>query len=88
MEPATTQVPVIPLLDVVGSSNVTGVGYDAATRTLDVRFTTGVYRFAGVPPQVFDDFMAAESKGSFFAKSIRGKFTSTKLDPQPKESGA
>lgn len=76
----------IPMTSVKHSSNVEAHGYDAATRTLAVRFKGGgEYRFTDVPADLADKFAAAESKGSFFAKSIRGHFTSTKQPPPAKK---
>jgi len=61
----------------VKSSNLTHVGYDSATRELAVTFTSGkTYRYADVPDEVVARFMEAESKGSFFARNIKGKFQS------------
>lgn len=69
----------------VRSSNVSGIGYDHATRTLAVQFANGGhYHFADVPREKFDALLKSDSKGSFFAKEIRGKFTSTNLHAKPK----
>lgn len=62
------------------SSQISGFGYDAESRTLAVQFpgrgvTPGsTYHYANVPPEVFAEFQAAESKGTFFGKNIRGKY--------------
>lgn len=64
----------------VESSQISAVGYDTNSRTLAVQFpgrgaTPGsVYHYSNVPPEVFAEFQAAESKGTFFGKNIRGKF--------------
>lgn len=64
-----------PIVNIDGSSNVTGIGYDPTTQTLAVRFKSGkTYNYQDVPPQVHKDFMAAPSKGSFFATNVKGKF--------------
>lgn len=64
-----------------GSSNIAGIGYDAASRELAVRFRSGtLYRYSDVPPEVAAEFKGAESKGSFFSKQIRGSFDSEKVD--------
>lgn len=63
-----------------GSSNIAGIGYDAATRELAVRFHGGtLYRYSDVPPDVVAEFRGAESKGSFFARQIRGSFDSEQV---------
>jgi hypothetical protein len=59
----------------VQSEAVAQIEYDAPTRTLFVRFTSGEwYSYAGVPPRVHADFVAAESKGRFFQDHIRGRY--------------
>lgn len=72
------------------SSQVSGFGYDATTQTLAVQFpgrgaTPGsIYHYSAVPPEVFADFQAAESKGKFFGSKIRGHFS---YEKQPDENG-
>ena len=72
----------------VQSSQVGAVGYDAATNTLAVRFARGpghIYHYPNVAPKVYDDFMAAESKGTFFTKHIKplgfDKFPASAKEP-------
>lgn len=61
--------------DPVESSAIASVGYDAASGTLELQFQGGaVYRYAGVPPQVVEALMAAESKGRFVNAHIRQRF--------------
>jgi hypothetical protein len=46
--------------------------YDSAERELQVTFVTGRrYVYEDVPPDVFDAFRAAFSKGTFFNREIR-----------------
>lgn len=72
------------------SSQVSGFGYDADTQTLAVQFpgrgaTPGsIYHYSAVPPEVFADFQASESKGKFFGSKIRGHFS---YEKQPDETG-
>jgi KTSC domain len=45
--------------------------YDEEQCTLEITFVSGkVYVYADVPPEVFDDFCAAPSKGQFFNRHI------------------
>jgi hypothetical protein len=47
------------------------ISYRAKPRELDVTFTSGrAYVYSGVPPHVYRDFLAAESKGEFFNEEI------------------
>lgn len=54
------------------SSNIASYGYDAAHQVLEVEFNGGrVYHYPGVPPEVYDEFAASPSVGSYMARSIR-----------------
>lgn len=70
--PAQTQ------LHKVDSSFIDQIGYDAAAQTLTVQMqnSTDIYTYEGVSQDVFDAFLAAESKGRFFAENIRGQYGS------------
>lgn len=72
-EPAAAE---SPALTQVESSLIKEVGYDAATQVLTVTFVDqeGTYEYQKVPESVYKELMAAESKGSYFAKNIKGKF--------------
>jgi ABC-type arginine transport system ATPase subunit len=65
-----------PSLTKVESSLIKEIGYDAATQVLTVTFVDqeGVYEYQKVPESVYKELVAAESKGSFFVKSIKDKF--------------
>lgn len=68
----------------VKSSNIDAVRYNGTEQALFVRFhTQAVYRYAFVPESVFLAFMAAESKGQFFAREIKGRHSFTKLETMP-----
>jgi len=42
---------------------------------LEIEFRSGaIYRYRGVPTDVYDGLLAAPSKGRFFQSRIRGKF--------------
>lgn len=66
----------------VESTLVKSVGYDAATQVLTVVLvnTGETYEYAKVPEEVYKEFMAAESKGQFFVKNIKGKYEFVKKD--------
>ena len=55
----------------VHSSSIVSVGYDEATRSLEVEFVTGgVYRYFDVPDDLYYALMRAESKGAFVNANI------------------
>lgn len=58
-------------LTTVESSMIYAVGYDPDTQTLEVVFNrTGVYRYYDVPPEEYEELMAAESKGRYMLDCI------------------
>lgn len=64
----------------VKSSNVTHVGYDAATQTLAVRFKGGgTYHYDGVPAKTHAALLAAKSIGGHLATHIKPKHKAEKL---------
>jgi hypothetical protein len=63
----------------VHSSNVHSVGYDAASKTLAVRFHSGeVWHYADVPSNVARGLAKAKSVGQFFSTNVRSAFKGTK----------
>lgn len=56
----------------VSSSNLSAVGYDPASRVLEIEFHNGgVYQYSGVPQHVYDGLMSAGSKGQYFHAHIK-----------------
>jgi KTSC domain len=56
----------------VSSSNLTSVGYDSISQTLEVEFNHGgIYQYSGVPASVYADLMAASSHGQYFDRYIK-----------------
>jgi hypothetical protein len=64
----------------VESSTLGTIAYDRADQLLWLEFRShAVYCYFGVPPGVYQDLMAAQSKGSYFNRSIRGRFPYQRL---------
>ena len=60
----------------VSSSSINAIGYLPDQQTLEVEFVRGtVYQYFGVPQAAHESFLAAESKGVFFNRHIRGHFS-------------
>ena len=56
----------------VASSSIAAVGYDEATRTLEIEFHNGrIYQFFDIPPQMAVALRAAPSHGAYFNKYLR-----------------
>lgn len=65
-----TPIPMKP----VESNQVKAIGYDEATKTLAVTFTRGagaIYHYPDVEPELYAEFIGAESIGTFFGKHIK-----------------
>lgn len=68
-------------LEPVVSGNLKAIGYDAATKTLDVQFASGLtYRYSDVPAATHKELAEADSVGHYFAKNVRTRFASEKLE--------
>lgn len=66
-----------PMKIVEQSARIHAYGYDPTSRTLSVQFKnfkTGAkpvrYDYQDVPPEVFEQLEAAESKGSFITRNV------------------
>lgn len=59
----------------VNSSNLSSVGYDPASATLEVAFHHGgIYQYYGVPATVHTALLGAPSKGSYLAHFVKGRY--------------
>ena len=79
-------------LTAVESNQVSAIGYDAASGTMAVTFSRGpghVYHYPNVSPELHQQFLEAESIGSFFGQHIKtlafDKFPASVLQPTEKE---
>ena len=64
----------------VESSSIDSVGYEK--NVLEVRFRNGgLYQYYDVPEETLVMLMRADSKGAFFNRSIRGRYSSRRLTP-------
>jgi hypothetical protein len=64
----------------VTSSNIASVGYDPATREMEVAFTNGSsYRYADVDPKTHASLLAADSVGSHFHQHVRNAHKATPI---------
>jgi hypothetical protein len=71
----------------IDSTALESAAYVAQRRWLYLRFKSGeIYRYFDFPPDKYRDFMAAESKGSYFGKHIREQFRYEHI-PQSRHAG-
>jgi hypothetical protein len=72
----------IQRIEVAGSTNIASAGWCSTRFCVDVEFKGGVvYRYHNVSAKVWEDFLAAESKGQF-VHSVLKKYECEKLDPE------
>ena len=63
------------------STALVAVAYDSDARCLWLEFRDhAVYRYDDVPPAVVEGLIEAKSKGSYFHRHIRGRFTHQRID--------
>jgi len=73
------EAPQIKMCD-CASSMLAQHGYDAATKTLAVKFKNGgVYHYAGVSQEDYDTLVKSKSLGGHFAANVRAKFRHEKI---------
>lgn len=66
----------------VQSSNIRAVGYDPATREMQVQFLGGaIYSHTDITPLKHAEFIAAKSKGGHYNETFRGKNGYKKISP-------
>ena len=59
----------------VTSSNLASVGYDVATQTLEIEFLSrSIFQYYNVPENIYNQLIAAGSKGKFFQQYIRNAY--------------
>lgn len=64
------------------STTLSSAGYDTATGVLELEFRhAALYRYLAVPPSLYPDLLAADSKGRFFNRFIRNCFPHTLVAP-------
>jgi hypothetical protein len=62
------------------STVIASTEYDASTRTLLVKYVSGMmYRYKDVPAEVYSEMRAAFSKGQFLNRFIKGKYAFEKI---------
>jgi len=64
----------------VSSSNISSIGYDSESRTLEIEFHSGgVYHYFDVPQSIYDELMHASSHGSYFHRYVKDRYRWAKI---------
>ncbi|WP_217805688.1 KTSC domain-containing protein [Roseovarius sp. A-2] len=62
-------------MHLVDSSNVSAIGYDEDSQTLQVEFNSGAtYQYFDVPQQIFEGMLDAGSVGQYLNQYVKGVF--------------
>jgi hypothetical protein len=65
----------------IKSSNIKAVGYSPKWQILIIKFNNdAIYQYNEVPPEMYKDFMEADSKGKYFHKYIKPEYSSIKKE--------
>jgi hypothetical protein len=66
--------------ELVSSSSLVSVGYNAESETLEVEFNkSGVYEYYNVPQFMHERLMQAGSIGTFFNSEIKNSYACSKV---------
>ena len=64
----------------VDSSNISSIGFDEASNTLEIEFHSGaIYQYFDVPFNVYQEIRESSSIGQYFAQHIKGYFRFVKV---------
>lgn len=64
----------------LNASTIRSAGYDAAKQVLEIEFTSGsIVQYSGVSAEVYRQFAAAPSPGSFFQDKIDENFPARRV---------
>ena len=63
----------------VNAGNLRAIGYDPATRTLQVETTASTLQYTGVPADVFRRLAASSSPWSYYRDNIEDEFTARRI---------
>ncbi|WP_202944584.1 KTSC domain-containing protein [Pseudooceanicola batsensis] len=64
----------------VSSSSIASIGYEEVTQTLEVEFVdNSLYQYLNVPPNIYDELMAAPSQGAFLNANVKNQYAYERL---------
>ncbi|PYL08269.1 MAG: hypothetical protein DME34_05125 [Verrucomicrobia bacterium] len=84
-EPITSHIPRVD----VESNAISEIGYSNRRHWLEIKFASGsTYRYLNVPPSVYRDVMATDSKVGYYARYIKNNYQSMRVRPRVKDEAA
>lgn len=65
------------------SKAIAAIGYSKRLHILEIQFANGaIYRYPEVPPSVYRELMASDSKGHYYDINIKGNYRSLRVKPR------
>jgi len=65
----------------ISSSDLASIGYEENSQILEIEFNNGaVYQYSGVSRSIYENLIAAASKGHYFNSNIKGCYPCIKID--------
>jgi hypothetical protein len=84
-EPITSHIP----RERVESNAISEIGYSKRRHWLEIKFASGsTYRYLDVPPSVYRDLMATDSKVGYYARYIKNNYQSVRVRPRVNDEAA
>ncbi|MCK9543790.1 MAG: KTSC domain-containing protein [Novosphingobium sp.] len=68
------------VIPVLGSSLISGIGYDKDTKILTLDFKGKKFEYDGVSESDYNDFMTASSMGKYFHSTFKNKYKGRKAE--------
>jgi hypothetical protein len=63
----------------VESSMITSIGHENSILEIEFKSNGQVWQYFDVPEYVYHEMMAADSKGKYFHKNIKGKYMESRV---------
>lgn len=63
----------------VNAGNLRAIGYDAATRMLQVETNAGTFQYTDIPADVFRRLSTSSSMWSYYRDNIEDEFTARRI---------
>jgi hypothetical protein len=64
-----------PQRTILKTGSISDVEYDEETQSLEITFRNGrSYTLTGVPPDMYDGLITADSPGSYYNTYLRGRY--------------
>lgn len=59
----------------VQSSNISSIGYDSESQTLEIEFlNNSIYQYFDIPEHIYNELMESSSKGQYLANNVKGVY--------------